>query len=73
MTHINLNICLFIFAFRGVAVKMVSPLFDCPSLNGVMTDRIFLQNLPSIVVGHVVNPRPGSRVLDMCAAPGISH
>lgn len=29
-----------------------------------------LQNLPSVVVGHVLGPRPGERVLDMCAAPG---
>lgn len=29
-----------------------------------------LQNLPSIVCGHVVNPKPGETVLDMCAAPG---
>ncbi|CBZ54899.1 putative NOL1/NOP2/sun family protein [Neospora caninum Liverpool] len=28
------------------------------------------QNLPSIVVGHVLAPQPGERVLDMCAAPG---
>ena len=29
-----------------------------------------LQNLPSVVVGHVLGPRPGERILDMCAAPG---
>jgi 16S rRNA C967 or C1407 C5-methylase (RsmB/RsmF family) len=29
-----------------------------------------LQNLPSVVAGVVLNPKPGSRVLDMCAAPG---
>ncbi|XP_022099886.1 putative methyltransferase NSUN6 isoform X3 [Acanthaster planci] len=55
---------------RGVAVRMTEPICDCPSLNGVLTDRLFLQNLPSIVVGHVVSPAVGSRVLDMCAAPG---
>jgi 16S rRNA C967 or C1407 C5-methylase (RsmB/RsmF family) len=26
-----------------------------------------LQNLPSIVAAQVLNPQPGSRVLDMCA------
>lgn len=31
---------------------------------------ILLQNLPSVVVGHVLGPRPGERILDMCAAPG---
>lgn len=29
-----------------------------------------LQNLPSVVAGHVLGPRPGERILDMCAAPG---
>jgi hypothetical protein len=29
-----------------------------------------LQNLPSIVAALVLAPLPGSRVLDMCAAPG---
>jgi len=29
-----------------------------------------LQNLPSIVAAQALNPTPGSRVLDMCAAPG---
>ena len=29
-----------------------------------------LQNLPSVVAGAVLDPKPGSRVLDMCAAPG---
>lgn len=29
-----------------------------------------VQNLPSVVVGHVLGPRPGERILDMCAAPG---
>lgn len=35
--------------------------------------RVFFvveQNLPSVVVGHVLGPRPGERILDMCAAPG---
>lgn len=29
-----------------------------------------LQNLPSIICGKVLNPKPGETVLDMCAAPG---
>ncbi len=41
-----------------------------PCLNGVLEDAIFLQNLPSMLAARVLNPAPGSRVLDMCAAPG---
>lgn len=54
----------------GVAIQVTEPVFDCPSLNGILTDRLFLQNLPSIVVGHVLKPVSGELVLDMCAAPG---
>ncbi|XP_058250715.1 tRNA (cytosine(72)-C(5))-methyltransferase NSUN6 isoform X3 [Hemibagrus wyckioides] len=55
---------------RGVAVRMVDALYQSPSFDGVLTSEVFLQNLPSVVVGHVLGPRPGERILDMCAAPG---
>jgi len=53
----------------GTAVLMEQSIFPMPvpvqGLEGVM-----VQNLPSIVAAMAVQPRPGSRVLDMCAAPG---
>lgn len=49
---------------------MTFPLYKCPSLNGILPHVLFLQNLPSVVVGHVLNPQPGEVILDMCAAPG---
>ncbi|XP_060730125.1 tRNA (cytosine(72)-C(5))-methyltransferase NSUN6 isoform X3 [Tachysurus vachellii] len=55
---------------RGVAVRMVDALYQSPSFDGVLPGEVFLQNLPSVVVGHVLGPRPGERILDMCAAPG---
>ncbi|CAN7997810.1 unnamed protein product [Ixodes hexagonus] len=55
---------------RGVAVQMTDPLFGCPPLNGLMTESLLLQNLPSVVCGRVLGPRPGESILDMCAAPG---
>ncbi|XP_057191143.1 tRNA (cytosine(72)-C(5))-methyltransferase NSUN6 isoform X2 [Triplophysa rosa] len=55
---------------RGVAIRMTEPLYQSPSFDGVLTEDVFLQNLPSVVVGHVLGPRPGERILDMCAAPG---
>ena len=58
------------FLSSGVAVHMTSPLFRCPSLGGVLPQLLFLQNLPSVVVGHVLDPQPGDVILDMCAAPG---
>ncbi|XP_020791395.1 tRNA (cytosine(72)-C(5))-methyltransferase NSUN6 isoform X2 [Boleophthalmus pectinirostris] len=55
---------------KGVAVHMTEPLYQSPSFDGVLPSLTFLQNLPSVVVGHVLGPCPGERVLDMCAAPG---
>lgn len=37
---------------------------------GQLRGLVMLQNLPSIVAASVLDPPPGSRVLDMCAAPG---
>ncbi|KAL3698749.1 hypothetical protein R1sor_012825 [Riccia sorocarpa] len=55
---------------RGVAVEMYKRIFDLPPFHGLLEGRIFLQNLPSIVVARVLDPKPGERILDMCAAPG---
>lgn len=58
----------------GVAVRVTrrrSDLSgDMPQLNGILVDSLVLQNLPSIVAGHALAPAPGSRVIDMCSAPG---
>ncbi|XP_065175827.1 tRNA (cytosine(72)-C(5))-methyltransferase NSUN6-like isoform X2 [Sycon ciliatum] len=54
----------------GVAITMTQPLFTAPPLSGLHADALFPQNLPSIVACHVLAPRPGETVLDMCAAPG---
>ena len=44
--------------------------FKMPSLNGIHSEYIFLQNIPSIMVSHSLNPTLDSKVLDVCAAPG---
>ncbi|XP_006484903.1 rRNA (cytosine-C(5))-methyltransferase NOP2C isoform X2 [Citrus sinensis] len=40
------------------------------SQTDVLEGEIFLQNLPSIVTAHALDPQKGERILDMCAAPG---
>ncbi|KAL5496948.1 hypothetical protein EMCRGX_G013328 [Ephydatia muelleri] len=57
-------------ANRGTAIKMVDPLYAAPSLNAELSDVVFIQNLPSIVASHVLDPQPGETILDMCASPG---
>mmetsp|Transcript_26195 Transcript_26195/g.62302 ORF Transcript_26195/g.62302 Transcript_26195/m.62302 type:complete len:414 (-) Transcript_26195:294-1535(-) len=55
---------------EGMAVRMVQPLFRIPHAEGLLPGAAMLQNLPSAVAAAVLAPRPGTRVLDMCAAPG---
>ncbi|NP_001090297.1 NOP2/Sun RNA methyltransferase 6 L homeolog [Xenopus laevis] len=55
---------------KGKGIKMTEPVYLSPSFDNVLSGYIFLQNLPSAVVSHVLNPQPGERILDMCAAPG---
>jgi len=46
-------------------------LFDCPSLNSAdLPPSLMLQNFPSILAVDRLDPKPGERILDMCAAPG---
>ncbi|CAM6098706.1 unnamed protein product [Calypogeia fissa] len=55
---------------EGVAIEMTDRVFDLPPFHGLLKGHIFLQNLPSIVAARVLDPKPGERILDMCAAPG---
>ncbi|KAF8046581.1 hypothetical protein N665_3606s0008 [Sinapis alba] len=55
---------------HGVAVDLSNRVFRLPSFHNVLEGEIFLQNLPSIVAAHALDPQKGERVLDMCAAPG---
>ena len=50
---------------------MTKPLYEAPSLDDVLPDLIFAQNLPSILCSQVLDPQPGECVVDMCASPGI--
>lgn len=53
---------------EGIAAKLTCDLV--PIIPEELKDRVFLQNLPSIITAHVLGPNPDSVVLDMCAAPG---
>lgn len=60
---------------RGVAVEMSCHPVDRAGpvllpLSNVMTDKFMMQNLPSIVVAHVLDPQPGEVIIDLCSAPG---
>lgn len=55
---------------EGVAICMTNRVYDLPSFNKVLEGEIFLQNLPSIIAAHALDPQKGERILDMCSAPG---
>ncbi|KAL1784760.1 methyltransferase NSUN6 isoform X1 [Sigmodon hispidus] len=55
---------------KGIGVRMTEPIYLSPSFDNVLPSYLFLQNLPSAVVAHVLNPQPGEKILDLCAAPG---
>ncbi|SPP87395.1 tRNA (cytosine(72)-C(5))-methyltransferase NSUN6 [Drosophila guanche] len=57
-------------AVTGIAVEMQSNVSGVPSLGDLSCADALLQNLPSIVCVRVLDPQPGERILDMCAAPG---
>jgi hypothetical protein len=49
---------------------MIEPLFDCPGIGDILLDnktvgfqKGFLQNLPSVLCGHALNPQPHHFVL----------
>ena len=46
----------------GMGVRMTERMFPCPPLNGFLESNIILQNEPSILVGHVVEPKEGDSV-----------
>uniref|UniRef100_A0A2K6V869 NOP2/Sun RNA methyltransferase 6 n=1 Tax=Saimiri boliviensis boliviensis TaxID=39432 RepID=A0A2K6V869_SAIBB len=55
---------------KGMGIRMTEPVYLSPSFDSVLPRYLFLQNLPSAVVTHVLNPQPGEKILDLCAAPG---
>jgi 16S rRNA (cytosine967-C5)-methyltransferase len=52
---------------EALLVKGSGPLGELEEYNSGL---FAVQDQGSILVGHLVDPRPGMRVLDMCAAPG---
>lgn len=56
----------------GIAIEITSTLSRVPSIGDAYlpAGSAMLQNLPSVICAHVLNPKPGEKVLDMCAAPG---
>lgn len=55
-----------------MAVRIQETISGCPILGNYWLPKgaALLQNVPSVICVHVLNPQPGEIVLDMCASPG---
>eukprot|EP00906_Rhabdomonas_costata_P025646 RCo036637 len=54
----------------GLAVRITALASHHPPLCGVLPELLLLQNIPSLVVPHLLDPSAEHRVVDLCAAPG---
>ena len=58
---------------RGIVAENIQPLYRVPSLRDTEWSKkglIYEQSISSMLVARVLDPRPRSTIVDMCAAPG---
>lgn len=58
---------------KGLAVKTIKSVFDVPSIRELEIYRqgwVYDQSLPAIISVRNLNPKPGFKIVDLCAAPG---
>jgi 16S rRNA C967 or C1407 C5-methylase (RsmB/RsmF family) len=56
---------------KGVALEVTDCLYNTISLNNLDPKLFFPQNLPSMIVAHLLDPKPYEKVIDLCTAPGL--
>ncbi|KAJ8961335.1 hypothetical protein NQ314_005946 [Rhamnusium bicolor] len=56
----------------GIAIEITETISGCPPLGDhfLPPGSALLQNLPSILCVHALNPQPNENIIDMCASPG---
>jgi 16S rRNA C967 or C1407 C5-methylase (RsmB/RsmF family) len=42
----------------------------CPPMNGILSNKTMLQNLPSILFAHILEAKSMDIIADLCCAPG---
>lgn len=58
---------------KGLVAKTITSKYKLPAIREMIEyDKglFYPQSLPSIAVGHIINPQPGELIVDYCAAPG---
>lgn len=58
---------------KGIAVDNTTSFFKTPSLrkiDEIESGIVQSQSIPAAYVGHVLDPKPNEKIIDLCAAPG---
>ncbi|EFC42604.1 predicted protein [Naegleria gruberi] len=58
---------------KGIGLEVTQPFYETCSLNEISQtyyNEFFAQNICSMVVAHLLDPKKGEKILDMCACPG---
>ena len=63
----GLSVCATLFSPEGVVIENPPPISRIPLLG---TGCYQIQDEAAQLIAHLVDPRPGERILDACAAPG---
>ncbi|XP_037014197.2 tRNA (cytosine(72)-C(5))-methyltransferase NSUN6 isoform X4 [Artibeus jamaicensis] len=59
-----------VFLGNGISELSRKEIFSGPPALKYVIKCCLGENLPSAVVAHVLDPQPGEKILDLCAAPG---
>lgn len=62
-----------LYSHKGLAVRTVKSIYKVPSVRELKAYKeglIYDQSLPSITASHVLAPKEGWKIVDMCASPG---
>ncbi|NHJ87759.1 MAG: hypothetical protein FK734_20020 [Asgard group archaeon] len=57
----------------GIGVYKIKSFYDVPSLRNLgflENGDAYSQSIPAAYVAHVLDPQPGEKIVDLCAAPG---
>ncbi|HUT82171.1 MAG TPA: PUA domain-containing protein [Candidatus Bathyarchaeia archaeon] len=58
---------------KGIAVQTTDSFYEVPSLRNlgfIDSGDAFSQSIPAAYVAHVLDPKKGDKIVDLCAAPG---
>ncbi|MFX0188279.1 MAG: RsmB/NOP family class I SAM-dependent RNA methyltransferase [Candidatus Hodarchaeota archaeon] len=58
------------FDWVSYGLNVIKETLNLGSLHEYLQGYFYLQNVASMLPAHILNPKPGELIIDMCAAPG---